>query len=289
MKAFYRLICTLFAVVLCSTSGMAGEQAKAPAVTPVVRLDLAVAFRSAAKTAMIRDVLPGEIPGVRTAALSLASGVMHRDSSSVDEDRVYLVLAGNGNFIAGGKKYPAVRETIAHFPVGWGVDIEASSAQGLDILILSLILTPVDREDLSAHSDLSRAVYVKTFKECEPYREKIKSPKTISRTLLPKDVVPRMAIGTVETTGPDKVAAHRHPMLEQYFLGLENNDIVVVHDKGQTPLKAHELFHIPTGSNHGARVAKGRKLYYVWMDFFQDRKGLEWLNEHKPLAPAKKP
>lgn len=289
MKAYCRLICTLFAVALASASGMAAEQAKAPGVTPVVRLELEVASRSAARTAMTRDLLPGEIPGVRTAALSLASGVMHRDSSSVDEDRVYLVLAGNGTFIAGGKKYPAVRETIAHFPVGWSVDIEASSAQGLDILILSLILTPVDREDLSAHSDLGQAVYVKTFKECEPYREKIKSPKTISRTLLPKNVVPRMAIGTVETTGPDKVAAHRHPMLEQYFLGLENNDIVVVHDKGQTPLKAHELFHIPTGSNHGARVAKGRKLYYVWMDFFQDRKGLEWLNEHKPIAPALKP
>jgi hypothetical protein len=140
VKAFFRLISILLAVVLCGASGMAAEQAKTPGITPVVRLDLEVASRSAAKTAMIRDVLPGEIPGIRSAALSLAPGVMQRDSSSVGEDRVYLVLAGTGNFTAGGKKYPAVRETIAHFPVSWNVDIEAGGAQGLDILILYLTL-----------------------------------------------------------------------------------------------------------------------------------------------------
>jgi quercetin dioxygenase-like cupin family protein len=289
VRAFFKLTCCAFVLALLNTVNVASQQAGIPVATPVVKLEIAVAVRSDAKTAMTKNVLPGEIPGIRTTALSLASGVPHRESPSVDEDRVYLVLAGNGNFIAGGKKYSVMRETIAHFPLGWDVDIEASSAQGLDILILYLTLIPADREDLSAHPDLSQAAYVKTFQECEPYREKIKSPKTISRTLLPKNVVPRMAIGTVETTGPDKVDAHRHPMLEQYFLGLETNDIVVVHNGTQTPLKANELFHIPTGSNHGVRVAKGRKLYYVWMDFFQDRKGLEWLNEHKPLAPAKKP
>ncbi len=35
------------------------------AITPVVRLNLGEAARNAAKTAMVRDVLPGEIPGIR--------------------------------------------------------------------------------------------------------------------------------------------------------------------------------------------------------------------------------
>jgi hypothetical protein len=54
-------------------------------------------------------------------------------------------------------------------------------------------------------------------------------------------------------------------------------------------LNSWPLILIPSGSNHGAEVAACQKLYYDWMDFFQDRKGLEWLNEHKPLVPAKTP
>jgi quercetin dioxygenase-like cupin family protein len=128
---------------------------------------------------------------------------------------------------------------------------------------------------------------VKKFGECEAYHEAIKSAKTVSRTLLPKNIVPRMAIGTVETTGPDTVKRHRHPMLEQYFLGLENNNITVLSDSASTVLKENELFHIPSGSDHGAEVAEGNKLYYVWMDFFQDTKGMEWLKMHKPITPEK--
>jgi len=289
MQTIRTLVRAALGVTLAGMAGIAAEPAGPPAITPVVRLHLGAAARNAAKTAMIRDVLPGEIAGIRSTTLSLAPGVMHREPASVEEDRVFLVLAGNGEITANGKGHLVTRETIARFPVGWSVDVKASGARGLDILVLRLTLTPVDRQDLVAHTDLNRVAYVKTFKECEPYGEAIKSAKTVSRTLLPKDIVPRMAIGTVETTGPDKVAPHRHPMLEQYFLGLEDNDITVVSDDTRTALKANELFHIPSGSNHGAEVADGRKLYYVWMDFFQDRKGLEWLNEHKPLAPAKKP
>jgi quercetin dioxygenase-like cupin family protein len=201
---------------------------------------------------------------------------------------VFLVLSGDGVITANGAAHQVKGETIAHFPVGWKVDVRAGGPAGLDVLVLRLTITPVDREDLSAHPDLNRVAYVKTFRECEPYGEAIKSAKTVSRTLLPKDIVPRMAIGTVETAGPDKVAPHRHPMLEQYFLGLEHNDITVLADDSRTALKAFELFHIPSGSNHGAEVADGHKLYYVWMDFFQDRKGLEWLNVHKPLPPGRK-
>jgi quercetin dioxygenase-like cupin family protein len=258
-------------------------------ITPVVKLDLGVAARSSAKTAIARDVLSGEIPGIRSTLISVGPGIAHREPTSADEDRALLVLAGKGEMTVDGKEYAVVRETIAHFPVGSAIDIKANGAEGLDVLILRLTLTPVDREDLAAHPDLNRVAYVKAFQECEAYGEAIKSAKTVSRTLLPKDIIPRMAIGTVQTTGPDKVAPHRHPMLEQYFLGLADSDIVVVHDNSQTRLKENELFHIPTGSNHGAEVAKGKKLYYVWMDFFQDRKGLEWLNKHKPLPANQKP
>ena len=115
-----------------------------------------------------------------------------------------------------------------------------------------------DRKDLAAHPENQARPYVRKFSECPTYGEAIKSAKTTSRTLLPKDVVPRMSIGTVETAGPDRVAPHAHPMLEQFFLGLDGNDIVVRADGGQTALGANELVHIPLGSSHGAEVAEGR-------------------------------
>jgi quercetin dioxygenase-like cupin family protein len=274
---------TILMALLCTFSAVVAAESVA-GITPVVKLDIAAHSRKAA----IQEILPGEIPGIRSTLISLANGVLHRQPATAAEDQVYLVLAGNGEISAQGQTFQVKAETIAHFPVGWAVDIRAAAA-GLDVLVMSLMLTPPDREDLAAHTDLNRVAYVKTFKACEAYGEAIKSAKTVSRTLLPKNIVPRMAIGTVETSGPDQVAPHRHPMLEQYFLGLENNDITVVADGAEIPLNAFELFHIPSGSHHGAKVKEGCKLYYVWMDFFQDRKGLEWLNEHKPLTPAAGP
>jgi hypothetical protein len=72
-------------------------------------------------------------------------------------------------------------------------------------------------------------------------------------------------------------------MLEQYFLGLEHNSIIVIADDARTPLGARELLHIPRGSMHGAEVAEGCLLRYVWIDFFHERAGQEWLKQHTPL------
>jgi quercetin dioxygenase-like cupin family protein len=228
----------------------------------------------------------GEVPGIATTSISLAPGIAYREPGSRSEDRVYLVLAGAGEIIAGGAEYRVGRETIAHFPPGWDVEIKAGGPGGMGILVVRQTLTGQDRQELLAYDAVSRTAYLKAFDECAPYGEAIKSARTVSRTLLPGGIVPRMAIGTVEAAGPDRVAPHRHPMLEQYFLGLEHNAITVIADDVRTPLGAYELLHIPLGSNHGAEVAEGCRLRYVWIDFFHDRAGQEWLKQHTPLAPS---
>jgi hypothetical protein len=124
------------------------------------------------------------------------------------------------------------------------------------------------------------------FRDCPKYGEAIKSRKTVSRTLLPENYVPRVAMGTVETTGPDAVGAHRHPMLEQLFLGLNGNDITVVADSARANLTPFSMLHIPSASMHGSEVSQGKKLHYIWMDFFATREGQEWLKNHKPETPT---
>jgi hypothetical protein len=228
------------------------------------------------------------VPGIGTTSISLAPGIAYHEPGSQSEDRVYLLLSGGGEIIAGGAEYRVERETIAHFPLGWDVEIKARGPGGMGILLVRQTLTEADREELLTYHAVSRAAYLKAFAECAPYGEAIKSARTVSRTLLASDIVPRMAIGTVEATGPDRVAPHRHPMLEQYFLGLEHNAITVIADDARTPMGAYELLHIPLGSNHGAEVAEGCRLRYVWIDFFHDRAGQEWLKQHTnaPLWPS---
>jgi len=88
-------------------------------------------------------------------------------------------------------------------------------------------------------------------------------------------------MGTVQTKGPDEVAAHKHPMLEQLFLGLSDNSCVVYADDASVEFPEHSLLHIPLGSSHSVSVKKDKILYYVWMDFFLDKQGEEWLQTHK--------
>ncbi len=256
---------------------------------PFVKVALETGKVGGGSPAVVKDVLAGEVPGIRASLVSLGPGGRHAEGRSDAEDKVYLVLEGRGAVVADGTPLPVGRHTIVRLPVGADASLAADASSTLDLLVLRHALSEEDRKDLAAHPENQARPYVRKFSECPTYGEAIKSAKTTSRTLLPKDVVPRMSIGTVETAGPDRVAPHAHPMLEQFFLGLDGNDIVVHADGGQTALGAYELVHIPLGSSHGAEVAEGKKLHYVWMDFFRDREGLRWLETHKPNEPAKQP
>jgi hypothetical protein len=72
-------------------------------------------------------------------------------------------------------------------------------------------------------TEFTQEVYNARFEECQGYTEPIKSATTVSRTILPNRIIPRVAMGTVQTNGPDKVDVLKHPMLEQLFLGLADN------------------------------------------------------------------
>ncbi len=90
-------------------------------------------------------------------------------------------------------------------------------------------------------------------------------------------------MGTVEAPGPDHVGAHEHGMLEQLFLGLTDNDVIVHADDASVAFPAYSILHIPLGSSHSVDVAEGDKMYYMWMDFFRDKKGEEWLKTHNAV------
>ena len=192
--------------------------------------------------------------------------------------QVVLFIRGTGEVTVDRDVF-SVTGIAALCPAGPGPICLRASSGALEYLE---ILTELEAHDsLLARSPDS---YFVDYAQCEPYAEAIKSPKTISRTIVPPNILPRFCLGSVETTGPDAVGAHSHPMLEQLFFGLPGNRCIVTADDEEAVLEEGMLLHIPLGSRHGVRVEEGSQLHYVWMDFFRREADLGYIQEqHKPL------
>lgn len=230
-------------------------------------------------------LLEKEIPEVTSDHVALAGPISHSEQTADDHATILLFIEGNGTLRFNGNDYQIKTETIA-LPISKGavkIDVPAG-----EVLHYVRILKDLSQEDFADIKNLTaradRDIYFTTFEACEPYHEAIKSPKTISRTVLPNQYIPRVAMGTVQTTGPDEVGAHRHPMLDQMFLGLAENDVVVTADETHARFKQYSLLHIPLGSLHGVKAEPSTKMYYMWMDFFLTKEGEEWLKTHKPVT-----
>ena len=116
----------------------------------------------------------------------------------------------------------------------------------------------------------------------DPY----KSQKTISRMMIPHEILPQFSMGSVETWGDDLVKPHTHPMLDQLFFNFPENDMDVLIDGTAYPMGGDMILHIPLGSDHGVNVDGNRHLHYMWIDVMPDQeKGLGRLNRtHKPTG-----
>ena len=228
-----------------------------------------------------KSILEDEIKGIDVEHIIVTDKNVIIDSAKEGYKTIYLFLKGRGTVIAESTTYEIIPETIL-LPNGVEhIRIEASKKAPLHYLKISSQLTAQDQIDLKEFpTENTQHVYYAKFRDCQSYTESIKSPNTISRTILPNKYIPRIAMGTVRTKGPDKVGAHEHPMLEQLFLGLSKNNCTVYADNAQIDFPQYTVLHIPLGANHSVSVEKDKMMYYVWMDFFLDRKGEEWLKTH---------
>lgn len=227
-----------------------------------------------------KTVLENEIPGVNVDQISITGGTT-QDHLDTDNKYIYLFVKGKGTVTINKENYDIVPETILVPNSILHLSIKANKNDTLHFLKIANKLTEQDILDLKEFpKENIENVYYRKFTDCESYTEPIKSPNTISRTILPNKYIPRIAMGTVQTKGPDKVGAHEHGMLEQLFLGLTDNKVVVFADDAQIKFPEYSILHIPLGASHSVEVEKGEIMYYVWMDFFRDKKGEEWLKTH---------
>ncbi len=229
-----------------------------------------------------KPVLENEIAGVSTKHEILTNSLKERVTVDNSYKTIYLFIKGNGDLSTKDKTYDIVPETIFLPNNVKDLYFKPQINDTLHYIKITVLQTEIDKTDIKTFpEDNINNIYFKKFTDCESYTEPIKSPQTTSRTILPNKFIPRIAMGTVETVGPDKVGAHEHPMLEQLFLGLTDNQTMVYADSAQIYFPEYTILHIPLGSSHSVSVKENNKMYYVWMDFFRDKKGEEWLKTHK--------
>ncbi|GHB84868.1 hypothetical protein [Persicitalea jodogahamensis] len=231
-----------------------------------------------------KTILENEIGGVEVTQISITGNAIKKEIQDDGYRNVYLFVKGHGTVTANKEKFDIVPETVLVQNAIKNVAIKAGQSDTLHFLKISSKLTEQDKLDLKTFpKENTQKIYFKKFTDCEAYTEPIKSPNTVSRTIFPNKYIPRIAMGTVQASGPDKVDPHEHAMLEQLFLGLAGNDITVSADDAKANLPEYSLLHIPLGSSHGVKVDQGKEMYYIWMDFFLDKKGEEWLKTHNTI------
>ncbi|WP_372744443.1 cupin domain-containing protein [Lutibacter sp.] len=231
-----------------------------------------------------KTILENEIAGITVEHITLIGGNEKKELLENGNKYIYLFIKGQGNAVGNKTNYEIVPETILLPNSVNEISIFPAKNDTLHFIKIASKLTEQDLLDLKEFpKENTEQIYYAKFIDCKPYTEPIKSPNTVSRTVLPNKYIPRIAMGTVETMGPDKVDPHEHGMLEQLFLGLTDNNVIVYADDSQIDFPAYSILHIPLGSSHSVEAKAGEKMYYMWMDFFMDKKGEEWLKTHNQI------
>ncbi len=224
------------------------------------------------------SLLPGVIGGVETTYYVQGTGTRHSVPPRPGRGQMLLFTTGVGEVRVEGRAFEFS-------------EIAAVCAPGNPPMVIRAITAPleyleilVDVQDDEAAPLRGAEPFFVRYSQCEGYTEAIKSPRTVSRTIVPPKTIPRFCMGSVEAFGPDEVASHSHAMLEQLFFGLPGNACEVTADGAVAPLGDRALLHIPLGSWHGVRVSAGSRMHYIWMDFFRNEEDLAYIrDQHKPI------
>jgi hypothetical protein len=222
-------------------------------------------------------VLQGEINGINTCYLELFRSCPFLYKPGQNSASVFLITHGRGIIKQGDKQFEVSGVNLF---VPSAIEEASISSDSGKLAMLEIIVRLSESELQAFKQQQNELPYFVDYTKCRQYKEAIKSEKTISRMILPENIVPRFCIGSVETSGPDEVGAHSHPMLEQLFFGLNNNSCIVKADDTETPFGENTLLHIPLGSMHSVIVKEGRILNYIWMDLFRSQDDMGYIKKN---------
>jgi hypothetical protein len=224
-----------------------------------------------------KSVLQGEINGINTYYIELFKDNPYLIRPGQNSVSLYLITHGKGIITQGVRQFEVNGLNLFVPSILEEASVLADTG---DFGMLKIVIRLTSTEYQLLKQKQNKLPYFVDYTRCRQYKEAIKSEKTISRMILPEDIIPRFCMGSVETCGPDKVGAHSHPMLEQLFYGLKSNDCIVEADGIKTAFEENILLHIPLGSRHGVDVEEGKLLNYVWMDLFRSQEDMGYIKEN---------
>ncbi len=224
-------------------------------------------------------VLPGEIEGVDIEHVSVKGNYRIEEPAITGCYDVLLSIQGEASLSLGEDAFEFNSNCIVRIPYNKPFSINIEKENEFQYLRIRKHLNDSDCRLIAQDPDAHSSLYMKAISDCPAYTEDIKSDKAVNRMILPEGLVPRFCMGSVMTEGPDAVAEHEHPMLDQLFLGLQNCRCTCYADGEQTVLIENMMLHIPLGSKHSVSVLEGDTLYYIWFDFFLTLEGQKYMEE----------
>jgi hypothetical protein len=244
-----------------------------------VKLDLAHATRASER------MLPGQIPGATVYHHVMMSGDVVQFMADPGFLRILFLCQGEVVFVLGGKEWRYGQKAVFVPLPEQTVDVRVE--QTAHVLEVRWELIEADRQELGEKTD--QFPVTARYVDAMQYRDPFKSEKTISRAIIPHRLLPRFAMGSVETYADDLIGQHEHPLLDQFFFSLPENRMTLLIDDIKYPMGPDTLLHIPLGSNHGVSVTGGEVAHYIWIDFIPDpEKGNAYLDEvHKPTGTTR--
>ena len=194
---------------------------------------------------------------------------------------IMVLIAGKVTFHTDGKDY--VWDERVTFVPALDKDFSITAETNAQLLEIRWEMIESDYALIEEYNTVFP--YQMSYAQSIQYRDRNKSDKTISRIMLEQRNIPRFAMGSVESYGPDFVKSHDHPMLDQFFVSFPENDMFLLIDYEPYRMMGNEITHIPLGANHGVDVTEKKHLHYMWIDFLIDDTSMKRLDtSHIPTG-----
>ena len=227
----------------------------------------------------------GEIPGTALFHITLPKGEIYTLAPDAAHYHIYILISGKCTMATDGKT-EEFSERVTFVPAP---ECEMTLTAHEDVQALEVVWD-ITEEDVRLRADYGTAFpVVVPYATSIQYVDPNKSPKTISRMMIPHKIIPRFAIGSVESYGYDYVRPHTHPMLDQYFFSFPENQMDLIINGEKIPMGGNEVVHIPLGADHGVEVTGTDHMHYMWIDFLPDNEeGLRRLDKsHRPTGTVR--
>ncbi len=227
----------------------------------------------------------GEIPHTETYHVTVPAGEKYVLPADEAHYNIFILVEGDMAMDTDGKHFDfAERVTFVPAP-----ECEMVLTANTNVQLVRIVWD-ITEEDIGLRADYGTEFpLVQLYVNGIQYVDPNKSPKTISRMMIPHKIIPRFAIGSVESYGYDFVKPHSHPMLDQFFFSFPENNMSLIINGEYIPMDGNVMVHIPLGADHGVEVTGTDHLHYMWIDFLPDNEaGLRRLDErHKPTGTVR--